>query len=199
MKEFKLNTGIISVMILATLFTGWTVLLLVVGIVVITNSSETVKNLLIKTIALLVGCLLFDVAWDIIVSGISVIESAIDSLFMILYELEIEAEKPEFLTTLFDGIIYNITPVISNIVSFAIVFAKFSFIINELTNKAGKKPFSKIDEYLNNVVNYINNNFNSVNLTNAAPGTNVVNQQQMQQAPVQAQAQVIQPANNNIN
>lgn len=154
MNKFKINPNLMSILVLGSLFMGWQYLIFVILFIVLCENNENVKNILIKTVALLAACLILSTAWSIVTEGIDLLDSALDSLFSMSYILEMDISKPEFLTTLF-GIVGIVTSFISSAISYIILFAKFTFIMSVINNKPFKKPFSKLDDYLNQVLNYI--------------------------------------------
>ena len=186
MEETKPNTGILAIVLVASLFAGWQTLLIVAILLLIFGKiDENTKKIMITVITFLAGVALFNLFWDLIGSGVNLGVNTITDLIGVLNSyldnpIEILKLQRYLLTP-----ITEIVGIVDRFVEYAILFMKFAFIIAILTNKkmSDNFIFKKINTYVDKFVNYVNsfaNNFvnntqyqQPVNNTNAQVNTNV--------------------------
>lgn len=178
MSKGKVSTGIAAIMLIAGLFSGWQVLLLVtILLFAFCEVDDNVKNIAVKVITFYIGLTLVITAWGLIVDGIDLVFKSFDKIVATInsyleYSNQINLDKLES---------YVITPasnilkIADDIASYLFVFVKFGFIISIFTGKNQKDNMitNKINNYVNKVLTYINNlempaNFNNAPVNNAA-------------------------------
>lgn len=174
--KIKLSSGLASLILVATLFAGWQVVLLVMLLMFLfCEVEENVKNVASKVLTFYVGFTLVSMAWELIISGINLVFGSLDQIVAIInvYRDPLDLITLAKFTTPFVTVI----AVVDSIFNYLLTFVKFGFIISLLTGKAihNNPVSSKINEYMTKAINYISS-MDSVG-TNAqyAPNNNVVN------------------------
>lgn len=155
-QKIKLNQGLASIIILASIFAGWQTLLLVTLLMfTFCEVDENTKNIAVKVITFYVGLTIVRVGWgliadsfDIILEGIGVVVAIINK-FLDPVDMIILSD--------YTGIIVEGFNLISGIVYLLIRIAEIAFVIMVLTGKPGKENFitKKINEYVNNALNFV--------------------------------------------
>ena len=195
MNKVKISSGLAAIVLLASLFSGWTILLTVsILMLLFCEMNETIKQVMVKVITFYVGLTIVNLAWELIVDGVNLITSSLNQLIAVInsyltepiniYKLELYLLSP----------LTNIVSLIDGIVVYLLVFAKFMFIIAILGNKPMKENFivKKINEFISKAISFIN----SFEITSA----NVQQQPVYQNQPnIQAQQVVNQQPMQNPN
>ncbi len=189
MNKIKINSGLASIMLVASLFAGWQTLLLITILMFgFCEVEERVKDVAVKVITFFVGFTIVSVGWDIIVNGIGVVTGGIDSLVDMInsYLDPIDVINANKLI----APIIALKNIASSIMSVLFMIVKLGFIISILTGKSGSKNVlsSKIDEYVNKALNYVSGNV----------GTTVNQTMQTQAAQTTVMPQSNNEQNNNI-
>lgn len=189
MNKVKISTGLAAIVLLASLFSGWTILLTVsVLMLLFCEMNETIKQVMVKVITFYVGLTVVNLAWDLIVDGVGLAISSLNQLIEVInsylsepiniYKLELYLLNP----------ISNIVNILDGIVVYLLVFAKFMFIIAVLGNKPMKENFivNKINEFINKTITFINSfEINNVQQPVYQNQPNVQVQQVVNQQPMQ--------------
>lgn len=158
MTRIKLNSGLASIILLASLFAGWgTLLTVVVLMFLFCDADEKVNGVAIKVITFYAGVSLFTMAWGLIVDGVDLIIASFNSLVGVINGY---LESPIDLTKLklyLLNPISSIVNILDGIVLYLVTFAKFSFIVAVLANKELKENIivKKINEFVTKVVQYV--------------------------------------------
>lgn len=160
MNKIKLNTGLASIMLVASIFAGWQCLLLVtILLFAFCDVEETVKNVAVSVITFYVGYTIVSVGWDVIVAAVNVVINAITKFATTFnnYVDPIDYISVVKLTAPFEFIL----SVVDSIVSVLLTIVKLGFVIAILTGKPAKKNVlsNKIQEYVAKAVNYVNGMF----------------------------------------
>ena len=159
MSKLKINSGLASVILLACLFSGWaTFLTVVILMLIFCEISDSVKQVLIRVITFYFGITLLSMAWGLLVDGVNlVIDSFNDFIGIInsyltdpisVYKLEAYLLTP----------IAKVVSLADGIISYLLVFIKFSFILAVLGNKKLKDNFIviKLNIFVDKVVSFVN-------------------------------------------
>ena len=159
MSKFKISSGLAAVVLLVSLFAGWSTLLLVTVLMLLfCEISEEVKKVMISVITFFAALTLFSMAWGIVVDGVSLVVNSLKSLIGIINTY---LSNPINIFKLETNVIHPVTTLVDladNIVSYLVVLAKFGFVIAILSNRPMKENFvvKKINGYISKFVNYIN-------------------------------------------
>jgi hypothetical protein len=159
MNKLKLNTGLASIVLLCSMITGWSTLLTIVVLMLIfCEITDSVKQVMVKVITFYFGITLFNTFWTLIVDGVNLGISSFNDIISILNGYLNEPISVLKLELYLLNPISKVITLLDNIVSYLLVFIKFSFIISVLTNKNMKDNFvlSKINEFVNKIINYVN-------------------------------------------
>lgn len=162
MSRIKINSGLASLVLLASVFSGWqTMLLTIILLFAFFDVDETVKKVLVSVITFYVGYQIVAIGWDIIVSVVNAILNGLTGLVGV-FNNYVDAIDQISIVKLTSPVAYVIET-LDDIVSIMLVLAKVGFVISTITGKAGKTNMvtSKIQEYVNKALNYVNNFVNS--------------------------------------
>lgn len=201
MNKVKLNTGLASIMIVASIFAGWQTLLLVVLLMFLfCEVEDKVKDVATRVITFYVGYYIVSLGWDVIVSCANLVVRGISS-FVATFNTYVDPVD-YLVAAKITSPISLVVDIVSGAVSIMFTLVKIGFVISVLTGKPGSQNalVKKINEYVNQALNYVNGV-----VVNAQPANvNVAPVQPVQptQTPVQPQPQQpVQPTmpNNNIN
>lgn len=192
MNKVKINTGLASIMIVASMFGGWQVLLLVVLLMLLfCEVEENVKNVAIRVITFYVGYTIVSLGWDVIVSCANLVVRGINS-FVTTFNAYVD--PVDYLVAIkLTAPINLVVDIASGVVSIMFTLVRIGFVISVLTGKPSSQNAvaKKINEYVSKAVNYVNGVVVAPN-ANVAPSA-VNNVQQAPQAPVnQAPVQPMQ-------
>lgn len=156
--KLKINTGLASIILVASLFAGWqTMLIVTILMFLFCEVDERVKQVATSVITFYVGYTIVSTGWTIIMNVADLIVSTINNFVAYivktfeLYDFDISI----LMTPL--GIIIK---VLDNGVSILLSIVKLGFVIGILTGKpSSSNPLSsKINEYVNKAINYVNGN-----------------------------------------
>lgn len=197
MTKVKINSGLMALMIVASLFVGWqTMLLVTVLLFAFFEVDENVKNVAIKVITFYIGLTIVSAFWGLVVDGIGLVTGSLDKIFATIntyldYTKMIEINK-------FISPINSIVKIADDIVNYLFVFVKLGFIIAILTGKNKKDNFImvKINGYVNSALNFINNFGAPMQTQNTVQQQPPVQQATQMQESVQPAAQV--PTQNDV-
>lgn len=174
MTKVKMNSGLACAMLVASIFAGWEALLLVTLLMFIfVEIDEKIQNVAIRVITFYVGYTIVSMGWNLIYSCVDVVVDAIKNVVTIINTYVdpvdyVDASKIIVPVT-------SILSVIDSCVSVLLLLARLGFVVSVFTFKPSKTtPLStKINEYVNKVLNYINGNIN----VQAAPTAGQTQQQ----------------------
>lgn len=182
MNKVKINTGLASIMIVASIFAGWQALLLVVLLMLLfCEVDEKVKNVAVRVITFYVGYYIVYLGWDVIVSCANLVVRSISS-FVTTFNSYVDPVD-YLIATKFTAPISLVIDIANGVVSIMFTLVKIGFVISVLTGKPGSQNalVNKINSYVSKAVNYVNGVVMS-QATNTAPVVN--NVQPTGQAPV---------------
>lgn len=172
MGKVKVNSGLASVIVLASLFAGWQTLLIVVALLLLfCDMDEKVKGIIVKVVSFYAALALVSLGWGLITDLVDLIIESLDKLIAVVngyldYANRIDITK---LTAYVLNPVSSLVDIADGIISYLLVFAKFAFIIAVLGNKQVKENpiIKKINEFVEKVVAFINN----IEIGNVAQGT----------------------------
>ena len=85
MNKLKVNTGIAAVLVFASIFAGWEVLLIVSALLLIFSEfNDKTKDVTIKVISFLAGISIITLGWGLIVNGIDLLFNVIEKFVDII-------------------------------------------------------------------------------------------------------------------
>lgn len=162
MGKVKVNSGLASVIVLASLFAGWQTLLIVVALLLLfCDMDEKVKGIIVKVVSFYSALALVSLGWGLITDLVDLIIESLDKLIAVVngyldYANRIDITK---LTAYVLNPVSSLVDIADGIISYLLVFAKFAFIIAVLGNKQVKENpiIKKINEFVEKVVAFINN------------------------------------------
>lgn len=185
MNKIKINTGLASIMIVASIFAGWQTLLLVVLLMfMFCEIDDKVKNVAIKVITFYVGFYIVYLGWDVVVVAANLLVKAISSL---VATINTYLDPLDYLSvTKIIAPINFVIDIADGAVDILFIVVKLGFVISVLTGKTNKTNSlsKKINEYVAKALNYVN----GVVVSPVQP----VQSQPVQQQPVQP-VQPVQP------
>lgn len=194
MNKIKMNTGLASIMLIASLFAGWQTLLLVtLFMFIFCEVEEKVKDVAVKVITFFVGYTIVTTGWNILMSGIGVATGGVTSVVSAINSYLDYADQLD--ATKLVGLISAGKSIVDGIVSIMFSLIKLGFVISVLTGQPSKKNSmsAKIDEYVNKALNYVSGNVAvNMNMNPAQPMASGA-QQPMQQAMPQQPMNPTQP------
>lgn len=154
----KINTGIASIMLLASVFAGWQTMLFI-GIILFAfcETEEKVRDNAIKIISFLVGFTIVSLGWDLITKCVYFIPDTIRTLVGIINGI-----LPVLSQIHIDGLLNTIPELFSiadDLVSIVFVLVKLSFVIAVLSGKDTNKFFMSnlFSKYIAKALHYANN------------------------------------------
>ena len=160
MGKLKVNSGLLSLVLVACLFTGWSTMLTVaILILIFCELDERCKNIFVRVVSFFVAITLFNLFWDLITGAISLGISSIKDLINIInsylpYDKVITLGKLDSYVFI---PVQGAVDIASSIISYIIMFVEFKFVVGLFLNKPGKPNFiiKKIEEYLNSVISFV--------------------------------------------
>jgi len=161
MGKLKINSGLLSLVLVACLFTGWgTMLTVAVLVLIFCEMDDKVKNIFVRVLSFFVAITLFNLFWDLITGGINLGISSIKDIITVINSY-LDYDKIITLGKLDTQVFIPIQELISiadSIIAYIIMFVEFSFAVSLFLNKPGKPNFviKKIEGYVNSVVNFVN-------------------------------------------
>ena len=159
MKKFKLNSNLLALLVIISLFSGWEYMIIVTAFIwCFCESSQNLKNLTISAIAVYGGCYLFSVLWGLIYSGFDIGVDALKGFFEIIGSYSTSVSMPVEITEYIINPLTVIMDLLQTIVTFIIILVKFKFVVSIITNRPMSGVFSKIQQYINYFVNFANSN-----------------------------------------
>lgn len=159
MSKVKLNSGLGAIILLASIFSGWSTLLIVsVLMLLFCEIDEKVKSIMTRVISFFVVITLISMGWSIITGAFDLLVSTIENFVTIINSYSYNP------ATLFKFTRYFVTPIntlldmVGNVISFGITISKFLFIIFVLVDKKAKDNFitKKVNMLISKVVNFVN-------------------------------------------
>ena len=169
MGKVKINNNLAALMLVASIFGGWECLLLVTLLMFIfCEVDDKIQNVAIRVITFYVAYTIVSMGWSVIYSGVSTAEGAITNIVATINTYLDPAEAIE--TTKLIVPIKNILAIADSVMDLLFLIVKLGFVVSVFTFKpASTNPLTtKINEYVNKVLNYINGN---VNVQAAAPAS----------------------------
>jgi len=208
MSKLKINSGLVSLILVACLFSSWSTMLTVsVLLLLFCEMDERVKNVFVRVLSFFVAVTLFSLLWDLITGGINLGIGSIRDLVDVInsyltYDKVISLGKFDlyFLVP-----IQQLIDIADSIISYIIRFVEFGFAVSLFLNKPGKPNFviKKIEEYINCVINFVNSfEMGSLNPNmQSQPAYNQMPQQPVQpmyngQQPIKPKGQQVQQPQN---
>ncbi len=159
MNKIKINSGLASVLIVASFFVGWQALLLVVlFILLFCELNDTIKGVMIKILSFFIGLSLFQMAWNLIVNAYPVVVDTINNFVEVI---NCYVDDPISLGNLQAYLLEPIQIILNtadSIVGYVIVLVKFMFVISLLGNKVMKENFITkfVNKFIDKVINFVN-------------------------------------------
>jgi hypothetical protein len=184
--KIKLNGSIMAVLLLATFFAGWEYMILVTAIIyVFCSTNERLKNLALRVVTLNAACSLLSLGWNIIENwivgigfrGVGVLQNFIQDVSGDTYV------NLSWMTTT-TSYINSVVQIVGILIAIFIATAKFKFILNTITNRPPAGMFKKLDEFMNNFLNFF--------------ASNLYEEGAMAQQPMAQQPQMPMPNQNNF-
>lgn len=204
MNKVKINSGLASIMIVASIFAGWQTLLLVVLLMFLfCDVEDKVKDVAIRVITFYVGYYIVSLGWDVIVSCANLALRAINS-FVTTFNSYVDPVD-YLIATKITAPISLVIDIASGVVSIMFTLVRIGFVISVLTNKPASQNtlVKKINEYVAKALNYVNSVVVNSQATNApvAPiqNQNVATVQPTQTAVAPQPQQPVQPTVQNNN
>lgn len=193
--KIKLNTGLASIILVASLFAGWQTLLIVTILMfVFCDVEDRVKQVATAVITFYIGYYIVLTGWNIISA---VVEAAIGAVQGLMTTINTYLDPTDLIayTKVLAPINY-IWGIIVDVVDILFNLVKLGFVIGVLTGRPGSNnPLSaKINEYVNKAINYVNGN---IAANQPRPQAQQQPIQQQPQQPVQPQQAPVQPNPNN--
>ena len=170
MTKVKMNSGLACAMLVASIFAGWEALLLVTLLMFIfVEVDEKIQNVAIRVITFYVGYTIVSMGWNLISLGVDFVVDAIKNVVDIINTY---VDPVDYVNV--NKIIVPVTSIFAIVdsgVSVLLLLARLGFVVSVFTFKPSKvTPLStKINEYVNKVLNYINGNINVQPAQPAAP------------------------------
>lgn len=160
MTKVKINSGLMALMITASLFVGWQTLLLVtVLLFAFFEVEDSVKNVAIKVITFYIALAIVSAGWGLIVDGIKLVFSSINNVVLTIDSyLEEPIDISKLQLYVFTPIT-NIVKIADEIISYLFILVKLGFVISVLTGKKQKDNVitNKINDFVNKALSFINN------------------------------------------
>ena len=154
----KINTGIASIMLLASVFAGWQTMLFI-GIILFAfcETEDKVRDNAVKIISFLVGFTIVSLGWDLITKCVYFIPDTISTLVGI-----INSVLPVLSQIHIDGLLNTIPELFSiadDLVNIVFIIVKLSFVLAVLSGKDTNKFFMSnfFSKYIAKAIHYANN------------------------------------------
>lgn len=182
MDKVKINSGLASIMIVASIFAGWQTLLLVVLLMFLfCDVEDKVKDVAIRVITFYVGYYIVSLGWDVIVNCANLVLRAINS-FVTTFNSYVDPVD-YLIATKITAPISLVIDIASGVVSIMFILVRIGFVISVLTNKPASQNtlVKKINEYVAKALNYVN----GVVVNSQTVNTSVAQTQSQNVAPVQ--------------
>ncbi len=174
MNKSKVNTGIAALLVFASIFAGWDVLLIVsVLLLIFSEFNDKTKDVTVKVISFLAGISIITLGWSLIVNGVDLLFNVIEKFVDIINSYLSDPITMINLTRYVITPISKLVEIGDKIFDYIIIIIKFKFILDILNNKPIKNNI--ITKFVNKVINFINQ----------CNGVNMVTNMQVNQAPVQ--------------
>lgn len=190
MDKVKINSGLASIMIVASIFAGWQTLLLVVLLMFLfCDVEDKVKDVAIRVITFYVGYYIVSLGWDVIVNCANLVLRAINS-FVTTFNSYVDPVD-YLIATKITAPISLVIDIASGVVSIMFILVRIGFVISVLTNKPASQNtlVKKINEYVAKALNYVN----GVVVNSQTVNTSVAQTQSQNVAPVQPVQTTVAP------
>ena len=172
MKKIKTNANLLALLLIISLFAGWEYIILVSAFVwLFTEENKALKDLSIKVIAVYGACVLFSMAWSLISGVIDLGSEGILTVFNVLNSYNSDIVATDIQRYFLHPVGYIVT-YIGMLVSFLILFVKFSFIRSVVMNKPMFGLFGKLEEYVNSFTRFANANIYEENASKPEKDSN---------------------------
>lgn len=160
MTKVKINYGLASIIVLASLFAGWQTLLIVIALLLLfCEVDEQLKNVIIRVVTFFIGLTLVTMIWNLIVDGCDVLFNSIHNIFRTInsflsYENQIDITK---LDSHFINPATYLINIANDVLTYVFVLIKVLFIIETLKGKNIKDNFIslKIRNFTDKAISYI--------------------------------------------
>ncbi len=160
MAKLRINYGLASLMVVASLFAGWqTLLLVVILLLLFCDVDEQLKNVITKVVTFFIGFTLVTMIWSLIVNGSDVLFNSIDNIFKTINSYlsvgnQIDISKVH---SYFINPATYVIEMLDEILNYVFIIVKVVFIIDTLRNKNMKDNTIsiKIRKYTDNALNFI--------------------------------------------
>lgn len=152
--KLKINPGVASILLLAAyLLGGSTLFTVAIFIFCFCEVDDKIQNTAVKVFTFFIGITIVSVGWNIIISAVGLLLSAVNKAFSYLNtNFDVTLDYIKIMTPITDTV-----DIVDNVVKLLIKVADIGFVISVISNKPGKStPISgKIDEFVNNALNYV--------------------------------------------
>ncbi len=163
MTKYKINPGLASLMVVASIFAGWQTLLIVTALLLLfCDLDEKVKGVMIRVLTFYAAYTLVSWGWDLIYKLVDVVFNSINGIVNTInswleYGSQIDLSK---LNLYFVNPIQSVMKIADDVISFLLLFARCGFVVAVLMNKPAKEtPISKkISEFVTSITNYVSAN-----------------------------------------
>lgn len=157
MNKVKINPGLASIALLASLFAGWQTLLIVtVLLFAFCEVDEKVKGVATSVLAFFVGFTIISWGWDLIESVLYMVPSLLTKFVEIINNFLSPLDYISLVKI--TAPITTLLGIASDIVSVVFTLVKLTFVINVLSGKDPKKFFLSgiFSKFIDKALNFIN-------------------------------------------
>lgn len=157
MNKVKINPGLASIALLASLFAGWQTLLIVtVLLFAFCEVDEKTKGVATSVLAFFVGFTIISWGWDLIESVLYMVPSLLTKFVEIINNFLSPLDYISLVKV--TGPITTLLGIASDIVSLIFTVVKLTFVLNVLSGKDPKKFFLSgiFSKFIDKALNFIN-------------------------------------------
>ena len=159
MKKVKVNKGLLALILVASIFIDWKMMLLIATLILLfAELDEDAKKIFVTVVAFMAGIALFGMFMELIVTGVDLLMKTFRDFMNIInayltHKIDIyNVEKYVF------NPVTNLLNIVSGLVEYLILLLKFIFVISILKNKDQSKNifFKIINKFVDKFTNYFN-------------------------------------------
>lgn len=155
MLKIKKQNGLISIIILSSIFFNYLPIIICLAILIFCEIDEKLNNILTRILSFYITYLIIYFSWNLIIIGINTLNdfilntiNFISTLIDINILKEINYESNIYIQ------IKQLSNIINNIIIMVLEILKITYVINILNNKLPKNKF--INNQINKKINFIN-------------------------------------------